>query len=781
MFKPFVLRELIVRGFAPNVRSAKYVLEKRIPEVFDILEEITHDHPVLLNRAPTLHKLSIQAFYPILVEGSAIQLHPLVCSGFNADFDGDQMSVHVPLSNAAKAESINLMMAEQNLLKPSDGSPVVTPSKEMALGTYFLTIIDEAINPTETIFSDFSEALLAYQEDKIAMRQKIKVSYQDQIMETTIGRILFNEQLPEELRFINEPIPLGKIKMILAKAMNIKSKSEVAALADNIKDIGFKYSTLSGISVSMFDLVEYPKKDVIIGEAEDVDTGIEGNYKNGLITFEEMRRLSIENWISVTDKITDLTWEEYPNINPVKNLISSGATRASRDTIKQISGMRGLMSDPTGKIVAMPTKSNFRRGLSVFEYVTGTRGSRKGLADTALRTADAGYLTRRLVDVSHNLLIREEDCGTTEGLEVFVDEKRTASFAQRILGRFSAAKITAGRKVILENNQPITESIVATLDGAKIENILVRSPLSCKSEFGVCQHCYGRDLTTRELVGIGIPVGVTAAQSIGEPGTQLTLRTKHTGGIVAMDVTQGLPRVEELLEARTPKILSPISEISGKVEVVETADGYKIRVKNTTIKPVEEREYLLPLTSTVKVTDGDLVAAGTQLASGYLSIDEVLSVRGLRGTQMYLLNELQQVYESQGVPINDRHFEVIIRRMSDKVRIKTSGDTTLLPGEILEKYRFETENSRVLAEGGEPATAEVIILGITKAALFTDSWLSAASFEQTTSVLVDAALGVRNNEDPLLGIKENVIIGRLIPVSAERAMVKRDAYGQSIS
>ncbi len=766
MFKPFVLRELIVRGFAPNVRSAKYVLDKRTPEVFDILEEITRDHPVLLNRAPTLHKLSIQAFYPVLVEGSAIQLHPLVCSGFNADFDGDQMSVHVPLSSAAKAEAVNLMLAEQNLLKPADGAPVITPNKEMALGTYLLTIIDENLPVPETIFSDFSEVLLAYQEEKIALRQKIKVRHQNQILETTAGRILFNEKIPAELQFINEPVSLGKIKALFAKAMTTKSHAEVSAMADNIKDLGFKYGTLSGISVSIFDLVEYPQKDILIKEAESADTAIEDNYKNGLITHEEMRRLSIENWISVTDKITDLTWDEYPVDNPVRSLISSGATRASRDTVKQISGMRGLMNDPTGKIVPMPTKSNFRRGLSVFEYVTGTRGSRKGLADTALRTADAGYLTRRLVDVSHNLLVREEDCRTSEGIEISAEDKR--NFIPRILGRFTT------------DGQLIDEEKIAALEKKGIKKITVRSPLTCQSSYGLCQKCYGRDLSTREVVEIGVPVGVVAAQSIGEPGTQLTLRTKHTGGIVAMDVTQGLPRVEELLEARTPKVLSPIAEISGKAEVVETADGFKIRLKNTTIKPVEEREYLIPLTSSLKVADGDLIAAGTQLASGYLSVEEVLAVRGLRGAQLYLLAELQQVYESQGIPINDRHFEVIIRRMSDKVRIKTSGDTTLLAGENLEKTRFETENAKVLAEGGEPATAEVIILGITKASLFTDSWLSAASFEQTTNVLVDTALGVRNNMDSLLGIKENVIIGRLIPVSAQRAIVPNANY-QSVN
>ncbi|OGG07319.1 DNA-directed RNA polymerase subunit beta' [Candidatus Gottesmanbacteria bacterium RIFCSPHIGHO2_01_FULL_42_12] len=761
MFKPFVLRELIVRGLAPNVKSAKAVLERRVPEVFDILEEITRDHPVLLNRAPTLHKLGIQAFYPVLVEGSAIQLHPLVCSGFNADFDGDQMAVHVPLSNAAKEEAKNLMLVVHNLLKPADGSPVVSPNKEMVLGTYLHTYIDEAIPACESVFSDFSDAIAAYQNKKISVRQKIKVRYNGKIFETTVGRILFNELLPENLRFVNETMSSSQIKKLLAKAINHCTNEDVAKLVDNLKDFGFVGSTASGISVGIFDLVMAEDKEVIIQESEDKDTEIEANYQNGLITLEEMRRLSVDNWIEATDKITDLTWEKYPESNPVKQLILSGGTRASRDTVKQISGMRGLMTDPTGKIVPMPTKSNFRKGLSVFEYVTGTRGSRKGLADTALRTADAGYLTRRLVDVSHNVIIRENDCKTTDGIEIFRNEKRSASFAQRILG-----------KTELATGKIIDEARFTKLDVEKAEMVMVRSPLTCKSKYGICAVCYGIDLGTRNLVNVGTPVGVIAAQSIGEPGTQFTLRTKHSGGIVAMDVTQGLPRIEELFEARRPKVLSPIAEIAGKVELSETADGYKIRVRNTNIKPAEEREYLVPLTSTLKVADGDLVATGTQLSSGFLDIEEILAIKGMRGAQVYLISELQAVYESQGIPVNDKHFEVIIRKMSDKVRIKSSGDTTLLPGELLERIEFEEENARVLAEGGEPATAEVSIMGVSKAAIFTSSWLSSASFEQTTNVLVDASIGARKNIDPLIGIKENVIIGRLIPTSPERAMLE---------
>jgi DNA-directed RNA polymerase subunit beta' len=507
------------------------------------------------------------------------------------------------------------------------------------------------------------------------------------------------------------------------------------------------------------------EKQDLIQEGEQADVEIENSFKNGLITAQEARRNSIDNWSEITDRVAELTWEKYPISNSVKALITSGGTRASRDTIKQLSGMRGLMNDPTGKIVPMPTKSNFRQGLSVFEYVTGTRGSRKGLADTALRTADAGYLTRRLVDVSHDLIIRQEDCGDTEGLEISRGEKRLASFTQRILGRVLA------KDSVVPAGTLLGEVEVKALEDAKVEMVCVRSPLTCRSRYGLCQKCYGRDLSTRQLVQIGTPVGIIAAQSIGEPGTQLTLRTKHTGGIVSMDVTQGLPRVEELFEIRTPKLLSPISEIAGKVSVEETPDGYLIQVKNTQMKPVEEREYLIPLLSTLKVADGDLVGPGDPLSSGYLDVKNIMAIKGIRAAQTYLISELQAVYESQGIPINDKHFEVVVRKISDKVIVESSGDTYLLPGEVLEKTRFEEENAKILASGGEPATAQVTILGVTKAALFTDSWLSSASFEQTTNVLTDASLGIRTNRDNLVGIKENVIIGRLIPTSEDRARI----------
>lgn len=773
MFKPFVLREVITRGLAPNVKSAKHFLESKPPEVFDILEDITKNHPVLLNRAPTLHKLGIQAFYPVLIEGSAIRIHPCVCAGYNADFDGDQMAVHVPLSKFSKEECVNLMLPSNNLLKPADGSPITVPNKEMALGTYYLTSIDPELEiNNQKVFSDSQETIYAYQMNKIKLRQPIKIKIEGKLTETTVGRILFNEILPEKLRFINEPIKAGTIKNLITKALNLFSKEETTKLIDDIKTIGFDAATISGISVSVSDCEMAAGKGELIAEAEKRVVIFEQNYRRGLITLDEKKRLSNEVWIETTEKIADLTWASLKSSNAVKEIIDSGGTRASKDQVKQLAAMRGLVVDPLGKIVELPTKSNFREGLSIFEYVTSTRGSRKGLTDSALKTADAGYLTRRLVDVAHEALIRMEDCEAKEGIEFFAKSDRTSSFESRVIGRFLTKKVIdpKTKKVIIKEGEEVTENNVKKIIESGVEKIEVRSPLTCQAKHGLCAKCYGRDFSSKQLVEIGTPVGIIAAQSIGEPGTQLTMRVRHTGGIVGLDVTQGLPRVEELFEVRMPKLPSPISEISGKVEVVEETDGYKIRVRSIGIKPVEEREYVVPKTAELTIKDGNLVSAGDQLSSGYLDVKEVLSTRGLRGAQIYLIEEVQNVYESQGIPINDKHFEVIVREMSDKVRIESSGDTVFLPGEMVSKIRFEEENAKILAEGGEPATAQVVILGITRAALYTDSWLSAASFQETTKVLTDAASVSAN--DNLMGMKENVIIGRLIPTSKERAMLE---------
>ena len=775
MFKPFVLREMIVRGIAPNVKSAKNMLERRPPEVFDILEEITKDHPVLLNRAPTLHKLSIQAFYPVLIEGSAIRIHPAICSGFNADFDGDQMAVHVPLSKKTVKEAKELMLPEHNLLKPASGSPVSTPaSKEMALGVYYFTNMDKEIDDHVGIFSNKEEAIFAYQTSEIVLRQRIDVRIEGQIEETTVGRVMFNETLPKGFDFVNESITSSHIKDLFSKAYTTVERGKVVEMIDAIKDIGFIGGTLSGISFGIFDAKVYPQKEKVLKQADKKVAEHENNFAQGLITAEEKRRLSQEVWIETTEELADRTWEMLDEKSPIRVVIDAKVGRTSRDQVKQLAAIRGLVVDPLGNIVELPIKSNFREGLSVFEYVTSSRGSRKGLTDTALKTADAGYLTRRLVDVAHDVIIRTQDCGTKEGI-VIKRSDRPKAFIQRIVGRVVAENIVSlkGKKVLVSKGDIIKEEVLDEIEKEKVEEVIIRSPLCCTLRYGMCANCYGWDLSDKRMVQIGMPVGVVAAQSIGEPGTQLTLRTKHSAGTVGVDVTQGLPRVEELFEARTPKILSPLAEIPGRVRVAETDGGWKVVITSVATKPKEEREYIIPKTIKLAVEDKQLVEAGMPLATGSLDLKEILSIKGLRAAQEYLVQEIQAVYESQGIPINDKHFEVISRKMSDEVRIVTSGDTPLLPGELVDKSTFEEENEKVLAAGGEPASAQQVILGITRRSLFTESWLSAASFEQTTDVLTTSAL--LSKEDRLLGLKENVIIGRLIPVTPERAALPKEA------
>jgi len=771
MFKPYVLRELIEGGIAPNVKSAKHAIERREPEVFDILERITKDHPVLLNRAPTLHKLGIQAFYPVLIEGSAIQLHPCVCAGYNADFDGDQMAIHVPLSETATIEAKNRMMAKNNLLKPANGSPITVPNKEMALGCYYLTSFDPELKPYSGIFSSTHEAQAAYQNQLVQLRQIIKLRANDTIIQTSVGRIIFNEALPPELRFMNESINAKKITDIIKDAINLFDNDAVAKLVDDIKALGFNYLTTSGLSVAVTDNIMIKGKDQMIKEAELEVNQILETYNQGLITADEKRRLSFEVWMNTTEKIANATWEQFDKSNAVKIIIDSGGTRASRDQVKQLSAMRGLVVDPLGKIVEMPTKSNFREGLSIFEYVTSSRGSRKGLTDSALKTADAGYLTRRLVDVSHTAIIREEDCGSEETLLISAEGPRAKHFERRLLGRTSAKLIKhpKTKKALVKKGEVISDELAAELIKVGIKAVEIRSPLTCHARYGLCQACYGWDFGTRKLVEVGSPVGVVAAQSIGEPGTQLTMRVKHAGGIVGLDVTQGLPRVEELFEARTPKVVAPLATISGKVKLEESKDGHKITITAPNNKELFE-EHFVPLTLNLTVKDKELVAAGTALATGPQNIQEILKVSGIRAAQEYLVREVQAVYESQGIPISDKHFEVVVREMSSKVKLEESGDTSLIPGEIVDRFLFEGENDAVMAAGGEPATATTVILGITRAALHTQSWLSASSFEQTTNVLAEAALV--GKVDNLLGLKENVIIGRLIPTEKERAVIQ---------
>ena len=772
LFKPHLLHEIIVRGLAPNIKSAKNFLELREPVVYDILEEITKDHPVLLNRAPTLHKLSVLGFYPVLTDSYVIKLHPAVCAGYNADFDGDAMGVFVPLSTTAINEIKSRMMAHQNLLKPSDGTPIALPIKEMALGIYYLTTIDaHATQPDEKLamFSSENEAISAYHLGRATLRAPVMVSIEGKTLRTSVGRIFVNQRLPAELRYINNDIRAIDIKDLVVKAMKIFDDNEkIGALIDELKEVGFWGATVGGgLSSSVFDCKIIDEKESIINETEKEVMKVEKNYEQGFLTLEEKRRYNNKLWLATTENLANKTWDILDEENPVKMIIKSGGARASKEQLKQLSAMKGLVVDPMGKIIEVPTKSNYREGLSIFEYVISARGARKGLTDSALKTADAGYLTRRLVDVSHDMIVREEDCGTNEGLKITTSEDRGEKFKARIKGRFLLEDaLDEHKKVILAAGTLLDEYNIEDLEKKNVKKVKVRSPLHCHSKFGVCQKCYGIDLSTGKLVEVGVPVGVMAAQSIGEPGTQLTMRVRHFGGIVISDVTQGLPRVEELFETRTPKIVSPIADIDGKVSIQEDTkqETYTIKIIPTDTAEKEE-EFIVPTIQKLKVKDGDLVVKGTQLSEGYLNIHDVLMVKGLKAAQIYLLNEVQQVYESQGIGIHDKHFEVIIRKMSDKVTIEDEGDTSFIKDEVVSKIRFEEENKKALAVGGKPSSGKVSILGITKAAIYTDSWLSAASFEQTTSVLSNAA--IKNQTDNLLGLKENVIIGRLIPVTKE--------------
>lgn len=774
LFKSFLLHEIIIRGLAPNIKSAKNFLEKKEPVVYDILEEITKDHPVLLNRAPTLHKLSILGFYPVLTDDYAIKLHPTVCAGYNADFDGDAMGVFLPLSKKSIEEIKSRMLPYFNLLKPANGTPIVLPNKEMALGCYYLTTIDKQLADKKDeelkYFKNEDEAINFYQVKKISLREPIFVKIKNKLTKTTVGRIIFNQTLPEELRFINQEVKASDLKDIIVKAIKLFDEKKVGELIDQLKEIGFWGATLSGgLSVSIFDCKIIEEKDKIIKETEKEIEKIEKNYQQGLLTLEEKRRYTNKLWIETTEELADKTWEALEEENPVKLIIKSGGARASREQLKQLSAMKGLVVDPLGKIIEVPTKSNYRQGLSIFEYVINARGARKGLTDSALKTADAGYLTRRLVDVAHDMIVREEDCQTKESLTIKKTDDRGDKFKERVIYRFLAEDvINEKNKIIAKRNELITEELYKVLETNKIEKVNVRSPLTCTSPYGVCQKCYGLDLSTNKVVDIGVPVGVIAAQSIGEPGTQLTMRVRHFGGIVISDVTQGLPRVEELFETRTPKIVSPISEISGKVSVLENTEKDVFQVKITSTNPdsqIKEQEFIIPKNQKLKVKDGDLITVGTPLSEGYLNIDDILAIKGLRAAQLYLLDEIQKVYESQGIAIHDKHFEVIIRKMSDKVIIEDEGDTSFIKDEVVSKIRFEEENKKTLVKGLRPASGKTSILGITRASIYTDSWLSAASFEQTTNVLSNAA--IKGQIDYLLGLKENVIIGRLIPVTKE--------------
>jgi len=875
LFKPFVMRQLVEKGFAHNIKSAKRIVERVRPEVWDVLEEVIKDHPVLLNRAPTLHRLGIQAFMPVLVEGSAIQIHPLVCTAFNADFDGDQMAVHVPLSTAAQEEAKRMMLSTANLLSPADGSPVVSPTQDMVLGNYYLTMADRTGTDFKKVktFATEDDAIIAYElsarglesagrafgDDPEVIDSRVGGSLLlhepidavvgvwdpdagesgalvERLTRTTVGRIMFNRILPDRLRFANEPMKRVDLKRLVDRCYRELGPVETAHLVDGIKAIGFKFATRGGMTIGLWDIVVPGTKKELLLEADRQVLKIDQQFQRGLITEDERYQGVVDLWQDVTKKVSDQMMESLGDANPVRMMTDSGA-RGNKGNIGQLGAMRGLMADPSGRIIDQPVRSNFREGMTVLEYFISTHGARKGLADTALRTADSGYLTRRLVDVAQDVITKDDDCGTEGGSWITRSEspEEDGGYRRRLVGRLAAAdvldlavKVKKGESapVVVARNQMIDEALAEVIDKAAIDKVLVRSPLACESRYGVCRHCYGRNLATGGMIGIGEAVGIIAAQSIGEPGTQLTMRTFHTGGVAGQDITQGLPRVEELFEARVPKGKAEISHIDGVVDVLESDTSRKVKVTSREAfdTPVElpadaemlaaagdlveinqviaksptgdvtspvkgflarteeglvvraedvvEREYLIPHSAKLakhpitgeEIRSGDSLRAGDAITDGPINPQEYLETRGKDDVQRYLVAEVQRVYRSQGVTINDKHIEIIVRQMLKKVRIDQPGDCEQLPTELVDRLDFEEANNKVMAEGGEPATAQTVLLGVTKASLNTNSFLAAASFQETTRVLTEAA--INGAKDHLIGLKENVIIGKLIPAGS---------------
>ena len=789
LFKPFVMKRLVEKGLAHNIKSAKRMVERVRPEVWDVVEEVIKEHPVLLNRAPTLHRLGIQAFEPVLVEGRALKLHPLACTAYNADFDGDQMAVHVPLSVEAQSEARFLMLAANNILKPQDGRPVVTPTLDMVFGCYYLTIVRNGEKGEGKVFNDANEAIMAYQEDVAGLHAKVKMRVfrevdgkkVSRIIDITPGRVIFNEAIPQDLGFqdrsdpeqmflpeINQPVNKEMLQKIIDKCYHKFGGADTSAMLDKIKALGFHYCTRSALTVSVSDMVVPKEKKELLAKADDEVQKIHRQYRRGLISNDERYERVIDTWNETTDAVTRAlrsAWDEY---NPLNMMAASGA-RGNINQIRQLAGMRGLMANPSGKIIELPIRANLREGLPVLEFFISTHGARKGLADTALRTADSGYLTRRLVDVSQDVIIQSEDCFAESGekirgvwvSEIKEDNEIIEPFSDRITGRYVAETVVHPEtgEVIVEANHLVTPAIASRIIEAGITQCCIRSILTCREVHGACAKCYGSNLSTGDPVNVGEAIGIIAAQSIGEPGTQLTMRTFHTGGVAGDDITQGLPRVEELFEARKPKGLAIISELSGKVSVNEQKKKREVTITND--DEGDSKTYLIPYGSRIKVEEGQSVEAGDELTEGSINPHDILKIKGIKGVQAYLLQEVQKVYRLQGVDINDRHVEVIIRQMLHKVRVEDAGDTDLLPGSLVDIFDFERENERVIKENGMPAQAKRVLLGITKAALSTDSFLSAASFQETTRVLTDAAIKGKN--DPLAGLKENVIIGKLIP------------------
>ncbi len=782
LFKPFVMKELVGRGIAHNIKNAKRMVEKLRPEVWDILEEVIKDHPVMLNRAPTLHRLGIQAFEPVLVEGRAIKLHPLVCTAFNADFDGDQMAVHVPLSPEAQAEARYLMLSVNNLLKPQDGKPVTVPTQDMILGSYYLTMIVEGEPGEGSYYKDVEEALMAYANGDLGLHAKVSIRMFKEIdgeikhkkVETTVGRVIYNEGIPQDLGFvdrsnpenafepeINFPVIKKNLGKIVAKCINVHGLSRAAELLDYIKATGFKYSTKGAITVSTKDIIIPGDKQDILDKAEVEVENIAKQFRRGFITEEERYESVIKVWEKATNEVTEAMKDNFDDLNPIYMMIQSGA-RGNMNQLRQVAGMRGLMANTSGKAVEIPIRSSFREGLDALEYFVSSHGGRKGLADTALRTADSGYLTRRLVDVSQDIIVREHDCGTHDGItiaDIKDGNQIIEKLQERLEGRYVLEDIIdpKTKKVIIDTNTMITEEIAEQIVEAGFTEVKVRSAIGCRSKHGVCAKCYGMGLATREEVNIGEAVGIIAAQSIGEPGTQLTMRTFHQGGVAGGDITQGLPRVEELFEARKPKGLAIISEIAGKVTI---SDDKKKREVTVTGKN-DAKTYLIPFGSKLKVKNGQEIEAADQLTEGSVNPNEILLIKGAQGVYEYLIEEVQKVYRNQGVDINDKHIEVIGRQMLKKIRVEDNGDTDMFAGSLVDMHDFEDKNKEAEEQGKRPATGKRTLLGITKASLATDSFLSAASFQETTRVLTEAA--IKGKVDPLIGLKENVIIGKLIP------------------
>ncbi|HBZ11285.1 MAG TPA: DNA-directed RNA polymerase subunit beta' [Bacillus bacterium] len=818
LFKPFVMKELVEKGLAHNIKSAKRKIERVHPEVWDVLEEVIREHPVLLNRAPTLHRLGIQAFEPTLVEGRAIRLHPLVCTAYNADFDGDQMAVHVPLSAEAQAEARLLMLAAQNILNPRDGKPVVTPSQDMVLGNYYLTLEREGAAGEGMVFGNADEALLAYHNGYIHLHSRIAIhvdslpnerfseEQRKKLLVTTMGKIIFNEILPHSFPYINEPTkenleqntpekyfvdttenvaefikkqPLVKpfkkkiLGNIIAEIFKRFQITETSKMLDSMKNLGFKYSTKAGITVGVSDIVVLAEKETILEEAQTKVDNVLKQFKRGLITDEERYDRVISIWSSAKDEIQDKLMESLENLNPIYMMSDSGA-RGNPSNFTQLAGMRGLMANPAGRIIELPIKSSFREGLTVLEYFISTHGARKGLADTALKTADSGYLTRRLVDVAQDVIVREDDCGTDRGLLVAALKDGTEeieSLEERLIGRFARKKVVHPDTgdIIINENTLITEDTAKEIVDAGIDKVWIRSAFTCNARHGVCKKCYGRNLATGSVVDVGEAVGIIAAQSIGEPGTQLTMRTFHTGGVAGDDITQGLPRIQELFEARNPKGQAVISEISGVVTAIN--EGRDRQHEIVIQGEIESKTYNAPYTARLRVAVNDRVERGQELTEGSIDPKELLRAKDVAAVQEYLLLEVQKVYRMQGVEIGDKHIEVMVRQMLRKVRVTDAGDTDVLPGTLLDIHQFTDANERVLLEGNQPATGRPVLLGITKASLETDSFLSAASFQETTRVLTDAA--IKGKRDELLGLKENVIIGKLVPAGTGMQRYRR--------